>query len=520
MPFNICGLNPIVDDPSINRTYDDILAMNDTSFLAYVQHMRGNIRHIWDERGIAPARGWSEWDVREDFKKLADFPVHEFWRTDTLTGRRCIHNTYSVGNSVNAWNLSQMLKTRINYTEKDNGRSIYDFFSKDELFKRYLPYARRHFLRDSFYFFAQTVHVGDSLPHFPEIAPASAPAYLQAFADKERVYGTHEVLIEAKPKGKGYSGYAAHLHETTFMVLSYDELIAAVKHKTLPKVCIRVIQAHKELDREHEYHVRLYEKGQHIFPNMFKSFRVSMCQYAVNFPPLTAKLIYDTFLKHVPGKALVWDPSAGWAGRLLGAMASNHDLHYIGTDPNPAFYDETGSMYASVRDFYNNVRSGQSLFGEHNTAEVHQHGSEDFDDILPATADLVFTSPPYFNREAYSDDERQSYKRFGAYDSWRDGFLRPTITRAWHALRGHRFFLWNIADLKVGKSYLPLERDSMDIAASLGFEYKETILMTLKGMPGANRMDAEGTATAKNFCKVDGRTLKYEPVHVFYKPGV
>ena len=42
--------------------------------------------------------------------------------------------------------------------------------------------------------------------------------------------------------------------------------------------------------------------------------------------------------------------------------------------------------------------------------------------------------------------------------------------------------------------------------------------MTLRGMPGANRVDKDGKLTAKNMVKIDGRLYKHEPFLVFYKP--
>jgi hypothetical protein len=531
--FGICGYNPLVNDPDFNRTYDDILAMSTEEFWAYVEYMRTRIREVWDEQGIAPSTGWSDEDVRTEFERLNGFPVDAFWRTCELTGNRVIHNTHVLGNAVNAWNLSRMLKVRINYTEKDNGRSIYDFFAKDELFAKYKPYARRHILRDSFYFFAQTVQIppeGASLPHRPELRLKDASAFVAAFSDHERAYGEYELLIEAKKKDKGYSGYAEHLQTTTFAVLTFAELKVFHKSGDLLPVCFRVLRQ-RELNDEHEFHIRMYRKGQKLFPAMFKSFRVSMCQYAVNFPPLTAKLLYQTFLKDLPGEQLtVWDPSSGWAGRILGAMSSElrtHDnteqhLHYVGTDPNPDFYNGEHSVYADIADYYNAIRVDGSLFGDAHTHELYCSGSEmvqhnpDFRRYR-GKLDLVFTSPPYFNREAYSEDENQSFKRFGTYDSWRDGFLKETLKTAYEWLKPNRCLLWNIADLKVGKKYLPLQQDSIAICKELGFEYVETIYMTLRGMPGANRVDENGELTAKNMCKVKGKLYKYEPVLVFRK---
>lgn len=531
--FKICGRNPIVNDPLVNLTYDEILRMSDQEFLVYIGCMRSQIRKIWDEQGIAPTNGWTEDDVAEDFAQLGGFPVATFWKKDELTGRRIIHNTYNTGNSVNAWNMGEMLKVRINYTEdSDKGKSIYDFFARDDFFKRYLPYARRHFLRDSFYFFAQTVKAGDRLPHRPEIQAFNAQDFVRDFAKHERQYGTHELLIEAKPVKKGYSGYAEHLRDAAFMALTYNELVDLVKEGSLPRICCRVIRANKELNRDHVFHVRMYERGQKLFPNMYKSFRVSMCQYAVNFPPLTAKLVYETFLRPEYGPYVrVWDPSSGWAGRILGAMASetrtgkngSQHLHYIGTDPNPEFYDGNESMYASVADFYNQIRVRESLFGESHTYEMFCSGSEMIQ-FNPAfqqyreKLDLVFSSPPYFNREAYSEDENQSFKKFNAYDSWREGFLRETLKTAYEWLKPNRFLVWNIADVKVGKKYLPLEQDSIDICTSLGFKHVETTGMTLKGMPGANRVDENGNLTAKNMAKIDEKLYKIEPFLVFHKP--
>ena len=530
--MSICGLNPILDDVKINITYDDILGMSDTEFLDYIQRMRATLCTIWDEQDIAPVRGWTPEEVADDFREMSSFNASKFWHKDELTGRRVIINTHNVGNSVNAWHMSRMLKVRFNYSEKDDGRSIYQFFKDDTLFKRYLPYARRHFLRDSFYFFAQTVKLGDSLPHFPEVKPLSGLAFCSEFANRERTYGTHELLIEAKKLDRTYTGYATDLQEAEFFSLSYDELILLVKTKVLPRITCRVIRAHKELNRDHAFHVRMYEKGQRMFPAMFKSFRISMCSYAVNFPPLTAKLLYETFLKGLERDQglLIWDPSAGWAGRLLGALSLDlrttqnefQPVRYVGTDPNPDFY-ELGNIYHDIGSYYTIVRNSASLYDEANLYAVQPYGSEvvhrdaAFRE-LRGKLDIVFTSPPYFNREAYCEDENQSFKKFTSYEQWRDGFLRPTLHTAYDWLAHERYLLWNIADLKVGSKYLPLEQDSIAIAQEFGFEYRETILMALKSMPGANRIKEDGTPTAKNFCKVDGRLYKFEPIHVFFKP--
>jgi hypothetical protein len=132
--------------------------------------------------------------------------------------------------------------------------------------------------------------------------------------------------------------------------------------------------------------------------------------------------------------------------------------------------------------------------------------------------DLVFTSPPYFNREGYSEDDTQSLKKFPFYDQWREGFLRPTLETAYGSLRPNRYLLWNIADIKVGDQYYPLEQDSIEILKSMGAEYIGVEKMVLANMPGANRVGEDGKPTCKNFCKVNGKWHKTELIFVFKKP--
>ncbi len=200
---------------------------------------------------------------------------------------------------------------------------------------------------------------------------------------------------------------------------------------------------------------------------------------------------------------------------ILGAMSTNRKLHYIGTDPNP----DTSGRYQGVADFYNdNCVESNSFWGdEKNTYEVFQDGSEvignnpDFQKYK-GNLDMVFTSPPYFNREQYSQDENQSFKKFDAYDDWRDHFLKPTLTTAFTYLKPDRYLLWNIADIKVGgDKYIPLEQDSIDVVESLGGEYQGIYKMLMTRMVG---IDA---SQVKNSVEIDGTYYKYEPILIFYK---
>ena len=193
----------------------------------------------------------------------------------------------------------------------------------------------------------------------------------------------------------------------------------------------------------------------------------------------------------------------------------------IRDSPNTDHTIEEGpfpTKYEDLANFFNTkTYRGNGLFPHTNTFEVHQVGSEVFE-YEHNSLDMIFTSPPYFAKEAYSDDDTQSYKKFDEYKSWVDGFLKPTLKNCWDYLKNDRYLLWNIADAKFGNTMLPLEQDSIDACLELGFEHKTVLKMALAQMPGGNRVDEEtGKPRAKNFCKVNGIWLKYEPIFVFYK---
>jgi DNA modification methylase len=84
-----------------------------------------------------------------------------------------------------------------------------------------------------------------------------------------------------------------------------------------------------------------------------------------------------------------------------------------------------------------------------------------FEDWKPdGVFDLVFTSPPYFCKELYSQDLMQSSARYGDYDSWRDRFLRPLVEKSFTALRENGIFVLNVANVKIGQGYFPVADDA------------------------------------------------------------
>ena len=518
--------NNYIIDSDVNVMFEDLLEMTPDRFEEWVVRMRVTLTEAWDAHGCPPRTGKNKQEIIDSFNRLGEYPVHQFTHSDELSDVKddIIINKSRAGVEVDQW-FSNMFKTRINYNENDDGYSIYDLVANDDYLRRVVRGSARHLRRDSFY-----SHATSAIKHSKKhsiVDVGSAEEWLKIYFENPEPFKGHDFMIEEVKKRDGLSSSYHQLEQSDILQLTKDQL-----DQWTPMLSYR---HHSTFDinnttDEKLYAIRIYKKGNPVFPAGFKSFRIGYIQPAVNFPPMTAKYLYERFTDDIKSQETIkiFDPSSGWGGRILGAMSCRDDRNilYIGTDPNPDnFFDDGSSKYSSVADFYNTeTYRGNPFFSSTNNYEIYQLGSEEIqhDENFQkhkGSVDLVFTSPPYFNREAYSEDENQSYKKYGSsYDSWRDGFLRPTLKTCVDWLKDDRYLLWNIADIKMKDGYLPLEEDSKNILEEYGMVYKYTLKMAMESMPGQNRVDENGVPKCKNFCKVKGRFLKYEPVFVFWKP--
>lgn len=520
--------NEYVINHKMNVCFEDLLEMDETQFREWVGEMRSVLAHSWDTYGCPPRTGKSVSDIIENWNKLETYPVHEFEHDDEMsdTPRDVIINKSRGGSEVDQF-FENMFRTRINYTDKDTGYSIYDLIADPSRFEQVYKGSLRHFRRDSFYNYALSAIKNST--KYSIVSVDKGEDWIRAFFTSPEMFKGYDFLLEQVKIRDGLNSGYFQLEQSDILQLTKDHV------KEFKDCGWLQYRHHSTFDIENMpddrvYSIRLYPLGKKIFPACFKAFRIGYIQPAVNFPPMTAKYLYERFTEHVKEKETlyIYDPSAGWGGRILGAMSMRDDrrAHYLGTDPNPDNYFSDGtSKYSMVADFYNQrTTRSNSFFSGTNEYTLYQLGSEevckntDFQKYK-GKIDLIFTSPPYFNREAYSEDENQSYKKYGStYESWRDGFLEPTLKTCSEWLNNERYLLWNIADILVKGDYLPLEEDSKKILEKYGLVYKYKMKMALEGMPGQNRVGEDGKPLCKNYCKVNGKYLKYEPVYVFWKP--
>ncbi len=240
--------------------------------------------------------------------------------------------------------------------------------------------------------------------------------------------------------------------------------------------------------------------------------RLRLGHPATNFRAEVSKWIWFNHLKEFANdktkELVVYDPSGGWGGRLVGfmAMASNpifkaKELVYIVTDPNPI----VGERYKMLLGFWK-----QHINPNLNVRlEYHQIGSEmihttnSFKRYKNKVA-VVFTSPPYFSRERYTEHEAQAFNKFDTYESWRDYFLEPTLDNGYELLRDGGHILWNIADV----DGYTLEHDSCNILEMLEMKQKQTLKMVM----GMKDVETHLGVEVNN-----GKYKKFENVFVFQK---
>ena len=189
---------------------------------------------------------------------------------------------------------------------------------------------------------------------------------------------------------------------------------------------------------------------------------------ASQFKPELAKALYNFF-----NARNVLDFSSGWGDRLVGFLASNAES-YIGIDPNTKLHEP----YQQIIKLCNADKNARTICSP----------AEDVD-LSDVKVDFIFTSPPYFDIERYSDEDTQSWKRYPDTKMWVNGFLLPTMTKCWDCLEDGGRVCVNIADKK-----------GIDICSAL-LKHMESLGATYEGVLGYKMHKRNGMDLGDVFCE-------------------
>jgi hypothetical protein len=118
---------------------------------------------------------------------------------------------------------------------------------------------------------------------------------------------------------------------------------------------------------------------------------------------------------------------------------------------------------------------------------------------LGKTFDVIFTSPPYFDFEIYSDHPGQSVALFPQFEGWVVKFLFKTLRNVWQVLGPNGHLIVHLAD--TGKSvcepmvlfaegYLP-ECEYCGALSSLGFSERARPMWVWQRSASANASRSE-----------------------------
>jgi len=115
------------------------------------------------------------------------------------------------------------------------------------------------------------------------------------------------------------------------------------------------------------------------------------------------------------------------------------------------------------------------------------------------STDLVFSSPPYFRLEKYSQEKSQAWVRHKTYQGWLAEFLQPVLAESFRTLRRSGHLVLNIADTAT----YPVATDALRIAREIFGPPTHTYRMAMSTNPADKARS--------------GKPLREEPILVFRK---
>lgn len=183
--------------------------------------------------------------------------------------------------------------------------------------------------------------------------------------------------------------------------------------------------------------------------------KASGCAFSGSqFKPVVAKAIYEKYIKNGDK---VLDYSCGFGSRMLGLFSLGlNDIEYYGYEPCIKTYNGLIKL-ASYFDF---------------PISIKKCGSET--EIFDQKFDFIFSSPPYFNTEIYSNEETQCYNKYTEYNEWLIKYWQKTVQNIKEMMKKDTIFGVNIGN-NANKKMVKIAEDFKRIIESEGFCYKETL---------------------------------------------
>lgn len=198
-----------------------------------------------------------------------------------------------------------------------------------------------------------------------------------------------------------------------------------------------------------------------------------------NFRPTVARALMATLM---PGGGSLLDFCAGYGGRLLAAASLK--TRYVGIDAARA-------QCVGLRRMNAFLNAGAEI--------VHGCAEEVLPGFERGRFDVVFSSPPYFRLERYSDERSQSFRRYPEYRKWITGFLEPVIQQSFTVLRRGGYLALNVSNTQ----HYEIAEDAHQVARRIFGRYCRVYTMNMSTNPADKARS--------------GRFVRTEPIFVYRK---
>jgi len=152
-----------------------------------------------------------------------------------------------------------------------------------------------------------------------------------------------------------------------------------------------------------------------------------LCNSSFYRPHLSRQIVMSTGVS----EGVLFDPCAGWGGRMLGTVSAG--WRYVACEPNPVTFQNLQRLAHFLR-----IQDRVTLYNQPaELCDIESHNN----------VHVVLTSPPYFNLERYSDHDDQCYNRWSDWTDWRDQWLIPLVTRCQTVVGPGGLSCWNVMNV-------------------------------------------------------------------------
>lgn len=216
---------------------------------------------------------------------------------------------------------------------------------------------------------------------------------------------------------------------------------------------------------------RKFHKEAEYDPTLKKNFKMSgiSCRGTTEdsglstFPP---DIVKKVVLFYTDKNDLVLDPFAGHNSRMQ--MTHFLNRNYIGYDVSKKFMDFN-------REIASNLTSSEGkLVDAENTITLKETSSENINEA-DNSCDLVFTSPPYYKVEYYTDEKDQLYF-CPSYEVFLER-MEVILRQCFRALKEGKYCVFNVNDFRYKGKFYCYHADIINLFRKVGFEMWDMIIV-------------------------------------------